>query len=211
MDFVDESFGPNKTISYGVNGLPDVVFSPQSVSQRFKIVRQIYPTLVAILVMVAGGCTAPQAVRIPTLTPYDPVAAAYIHDRGPNEIRGQAFLRQRGGAVVTCAGSTVNLIPATNYAKERMFIIFGTISGTARGYGQADQADDRYLRDIRSTVCNAQGDFIFDDVADGDYFVTTAITWEVPTGYGYMNTEGGGVMAPVSLVGGQTKTVVIAP
>lgn len=39
---------------------------------------------------------------------------------GENTIKGSGLIRQNGGGVVTCAGQQVWLVPATDYAKERI-------------------------------------------------------------------------------------------
>lgn len=59
---------------------------------------------------------------------------------------------------------------------------------------------------VLSTTCDGQGNFRFENVADGDFYVVTAITWE--TAYTY---EGGPLMKRVSLQGGETVRVVLAP
>ena len=37
---------------------------------------------------------------------------------GTSGVKGQAFLRQQGGGIVTCAGSEVFLVPATPYYRQ---------------------------------------------------------------------------------------------
>lgn len=44
--------------------------------------------------------------------------------RGDGEIRGNAFMMQRGGGVVTCAGNEVYLIPHNDYAAERLGALY---------------------------------------------------------------------------------------
>jgi hypothetical protein len=56
---------------------------------------------------------------------FDPRGAAHIHQEGNNTITGEAFLRQNGGGVVTCAGYDVRLVPNTPYASKRMYVIYG--------------------------------------------------------------------------------------
>lgn len=57
--------------------------------------------------------------------------AERLMKKGKNTVIGNAFLRQNGGGIVTCAGSEVTLIPATEYAKERLRRLY---SGTDKGY-----------------------------------------------------------------------------
>ena len=131
---------------------------------------------------------------------------------GGNAIRGSALIRQQGGGVVTCAGREVRLIPATAYARERMNLLYGS---TTQGYNPAfmgrnlgEQAQNKeYLDATRRTTCDAQGFFRFDNVADGDYFVATAIVCQVRP---YVS-EGGALMHAVTLSGKEAKEIVLSP
>ncbi len=165
--------------------------------------------VIALFVLVAG--CAPQIQTIQTVGKFDPNGVAFIHATGPNTIQGQAFMRQRGGNVVTCAGSDVFLVPRGSYSEERIANIFGTTQRVARNIAWADAPDAAYWEYMRRTRCDAQGGFVFEDLADGDYFITTVVIWESPTGYqGSLVTQGGSLMAPVSVDRGNTAKVIPA-
>jgi hypothetical protein len=130
---------------------------------------------------------------------------------GSNTIRGSALIRQRGGGVVSCAGREVYLVPATEYAKERMSHIYGN---TERGFNPAFGGRDiglaenkAYSDAARRTLCDAQGYFRFTNVGNGEYFVATTIVWQVNP---YFN-EGGALMERVLLRGNETREVVLSP
>lgn len=128
---------------------------------------------------------------------------------GPNIIRGSAFLRQQGGGVVTCAGRTVSLVPASTFAKRVYLATYGSIEGQARQSGRdvrIEPPSEDFGKLIKKTLCDAQGAFTFDRVADGDYFVETTVTWVVGG-----ITNGGPVMRRVSVAGGAALAVVISP
>ena len=172
------------------------------------------PALVVIAVLAVAACAAPEPVRIATLGAFDPAEVAFIHETGPNTVQGQAFLRQRGGGVVTCAGAGVSLVPRGSYSVERMRNIYGTTERAARAVAWADDPAPVYGTYLRRTVCDAQGNFAFEGLADGDYFVTTVVAWSVPQTFGsavVMRQEGGAVMAPAAVSGGKTVRLVIAP
>jgi hypothetical protein len=124
----------------------------------------------------------------------------YENAKGTADITGSALIRQQGGGVVTCAGNQVNLIPKSLYAIERMNFLYGN---TVKGYLNANQiqwkeiatTDDAYLKLSKQVLCDAQGYFKFKDVPKGDYFLTTAIVWQVNTYF----KEGGYLMATVSV------------
>ena len=109
--------------------------------------------------------------------------AKLLMKKGKNTIIGNAFLRQNGGGVITCAGSKVRLIPATDYAKERLRYLY---SGTEKGYnpivfkgcgkfGAAMQfnfipSPDSYIELTKETVCDSSGHFKFNNINDGSFF-----------------------------------------
>ena len=164
--------------------------------------------LLCVCALVLSGCIMqPKTVAtVATVGAFDPEEVSFIHEDGPNTIEGQAFLRQRGGGVVTCAGNTVYLFPAGAYARERVQNIYGTVARPARARAVPDTPDPRYLAFLRETRCDAQGDFSFDRLADGRYFVGTRIVWLAGN-----RTQGGPVMAPVEVSGGQTVEVILSP
>jgi hypothetical protein len=129
---------------------------------------------------------------------------------GANTIKGSALLRQRGGGVVTCAGKAVQLTPATAYADERMTAIYG-----ASDYGyrpvipaiQFEFTDPRYLSFSKKTICDAQGFFKFSNIADGTFYVTTDIVWQVSSDAIF--PEGGYVMKKITVKNGETSEIVL--
>ncbi|KWT64450.1 MULTISPECIES: hypothetical protein [unclassified Variovorax] len=50
-----------------------------------------------------------------------------------------------------------------------------------------------------------QGFFTFDGLADGEFFVTTVVLWQV----GYA-VEGGALMGRVAVAGGESKEITLA-
>lgn len=90
--------------------------------------------LIGSLVLLAS-CAAP-----PPPPPFDLQTqfSAQKHEKflreGDATIRGQGFLRQKGGGVVTCAGYPVQLIPATPYFRE---VIHQLRIGRRPGAGQS--------------------------------------------------------------------------
>lgn len=168
-------------------------------------------TVAAIAVLALAGCatTQPQQVKISAL--FDEVAAAEAMKPGTNTVNGNAFLRQRGGGVVTCAGADVALFPATAYAIERMRHLYdGTFDGVRsvsqhREKLQFDPDPATYKSLARQAKCDAQGKFTFDRVSDGEWFVATAVVWST----GQYNTEGGTLMHRFTVRGGETKNLVI--
>lgn len=161
--------------------------------------------LSSLSLFILTGCVEPQIINL--TASFDIEQAKYIQDKGNNTIKGNAFLKQNGGGVVTCAGNGVDLIPITEYAKERIGKIY---SNTEKGFSQNrgitfNPNSNDYRKYMKNTVCDSQGNFKFENIADGDYFITTVVTWNV----GSM-PQGGGLMQKVSLKNGELKEIVLA-
>ena len=164
----------------------------------------------AALTLFLSGCGLQmQRPSFHITTPFDTTAAARMMADGPNTIKGNAFMRQRGGAVVTCAGQHVTLIPATGYAITRFIALFGNKESAAN----MSRRDFTFIPDVpeyhimvRTTKCDAQGNFIFERVADGDFYATVTVGWAAGD-----TAQGGHLMHKVRIAGGQTASVVMAP
>lgn len=153
-----------------------------------------------------AGCAyqPPRPAVFPLTQEFDATQAKRQILDGSNAIKGNAFMRQRGGGVVTCAGATVSLVPATAYAKERIDRIYGG-KASARPIDAVFEPDPaEYKKLIRTTRCDAQGNFQFDRVADGEFFLTTAVIWNVSS-----QLQGGTVVQMITLANGQTLNTVL--
>ena len=82
--------------------------------------------ITGLVALLTAGCSGRV---IETTVPFNPKEVAFINQRGAADIEGQAFFRQQGGGVVTCAGEEVMLVPAGQYATERMSQIYGDVNG----------------------------------------------------------------------------------
>ncbi len=168
----------------------------------------------AALASALSGCA--QVTTVPATKAFNAAEAEQAMRPGHNIIDGSALIRQNGGGVVTCAGQEVQLTPATDYANERMVIRYESMQ---QGYWPIgapniinpprvpEEPDPRYLRFGKTTTCDAQGKFQFADLADGSFYVTTTIIWNV----GY-NAQGGYLMKRVDLKGGSSiERIVLTP
>lgn len=159
---------------------------------------------IAFLFCITACGTVSEIRTVNVRQPFDGAQAERMIAAGPNTIYGSALMRQRGGGVVTCAGSEIILVPATEYAKQRMASIFGSsnFSRTAVKF-QPDVAEYKDL--VRKTKCNVQGQFTFEQVADGEFFISSTVVWAV----GY-NAQGGNMIERVTVKNGQRKEVTLA-
>lgn len=93
---------------------------------------------------------------------------------------------------MTCAGKKVVLIPDTPYAREVLLDLYSNINSGYRDVKSLERTayipwDKEYERIRTNTYCDAMGNFEFDQLSDGDYFIITSIIWPGP-----FELEGGG-------------------
>ena len=165
------------------------------------------------VVAVLAGCAVPreQFRTVYLMAKFDADEIRRGLEPGPLSLSGAAFLRQKGGGVVTCAGATVFLTPVTAYTKERMLAIYGS-SGTTK-FASVNERRVRFIPDdvveleavARKERCDAQGNFQFSGLRPGSYYVSTVVLWSV----GY-NHQGGAVMERVDLESGKSPRVVLS-
>lgn len=160
----------------------------------------------AVLLALAG-CAGFQPRVVSIDARFDEAEARRLIGDGSATLKGNAFMRQQGGGVVTCAGSDVALVPATAYAKQRMEAIYGnTTGGIARNSVQFYPDEAGYYSLLRRARCDAAGNFQFERLQAGDFFVTTSVNWTVN-----YSQQGGNLMLRVRVRDGETQSVVLAP
>lgn len=109
-------------------------------------------------------------------------------ETGTATVTGQAFMRTRGGDVKVAAGSVVFLSPVTTYSLD-------WYNRSYLGGVQLSEPDPR-LHDYTSrTTADGFGRFKFKNVPAGEFFVSSSVTWEAPTGYNGMLQTHGGIVA----------------
>lgn len=164
---------------------------------------KILPALA--LAATLAACVTPKPVTISQQ--FNAGDVAWSKAKGTNSLSGEAFLRQQGGGVVTCAGAVVVLVPVAPYSTERMMARYGSATS---GYvdpilGPTLPAPDAgYAESFRNTRCDAQGKFTFSDLPDGNYYLATQVVWYVGNA-----EQGGYLMQRVSFQGGEHKQVLL--
>lgn len=167
----------------------------------------------SLLAVAMLSACAPMPTRPPRPTvvidvPFDAAQAKAMLTTGVNFIKGNAFMRQRGGGVVTCAGMNVVLTPATAYATKRIWNIYGnTVSGFSDNPTPPAFTPDypEYMTLVKMTKCDSQGNFTFDRVADGEFYITTSVAWMAGS-----RLQGGNLMAKVKVENGASESVILS-
>ena len=119
---------------------------------------------------------------------------------GSGTVTGQGFLRQRGGGVVTCAGSSVFMMPATPFFRE-----FASHLLSGRQLGGGEKMDPDYASLFKESACDAQGNFTFTNLPSGAWAVTTEVKWMAGN-----TSQGGILMKRVTSVNGKSVQVLLS-
>jgi hypothetical protein len=159
-----------------------------------------------ILTAIVVGLAACQTATPKTI--FDATAASRILKQGTGRVEGSLFLRSYRGRVVRGAGVEVELVPVTAYAEERIGLIYGRDKyRPVLLVGRTTPPDPDYETYKRKTKADIKGDFVFDHVAPGDYFVVGSVTWPDP---GSMLPGGGFIYDRVTVMNNGTAKVVLS-
>jgi hypothetical protein len=144
-----------------------------------KTIRNI-TCIIALATLVAGCITAPQIT-----TPFDESAFQPFVGKGTSTISGQAFQKTVSGEVRYGAGDTVSLIPVTPYTTEMT-------SAWLHNFNQLrPHADPRLQQYIREVIADGNGNFEFQNIPVGDYYIVCPIFWRAGNQYGGIEPTGG--------------------
>ncbi len=106
-------------------------------------------------------------------TPFDPAELEQFKKPGSASLIGQAFLRQNGGGIVTCAGAPVVLMLDSLYVLEARLAL-------AKGEAITPEVSQHlYSSILHRTTCDARGNFAFTGIVPGHYAVSTEVAWTV--------------------------------
>jgi hypothetical protein len=168
----------------------------------------MFKSFISLVLGVAlTGCATKPPVKLNNQFVEADVAWSKVE--GNSEITGSALMQTLGGIPRTCAGRTVALVPESKYSTERMLSIYGNISkGFVNAY-QNTKFDDNpqgYIDSVRTSICDAQGNFEFNKIPKGRYYVTTQVIWSVNHAL-----HGGFLMRQVEITDSSKTRVVLAP
>lgn len=156
------------------------------------------PVIVALCAALSGCAAAPPPTA--AVASFNPSEANYARAKGIAAVRGQSFLRRNDGVVVYGAGSEVMLVPKVAHTDEAMQKGFsgGKLRMEVMMFG-ANMMGNDYKFDpaiepyIRRTKADGQGNFIFEGVPPGPYYVLSRVTWCAPSRNG-CDQQGGDLM-----------------
>lgn len=154
---------------------------------------------VAMTVALFGCATLPPMVQRPEFQESEYLELA---KEGTGTVRGQVFLRTRGGDVKYGAGSEVTLNPVTSYS--RFWYSEGHVKN--QRLSPPDSRQDKY---IISTQADGNGNFEFNNVPPGKYFLVSNVTWEIPITAYTSSTQGGYIAQEIEVENGKDVRVML--
>ena len=143
------------------------------------------------IILLGTGCQSTRRLNM-----YCPELYEQYNKTGTESIIGQAFMRKMQGDVVYGAGSTISLMPVTAYTTEIMNkeIRGGLILTPPRSPALS----------ILTTQADGEGNFKFENLAAGDYYVYGDVVW-----YAGDEKQGGTIVKQVELGSGEREKVML--
>lgn len=152
--------------------------------------------ILSIALLLLSGCAA--NVHHMT-TPYDRAAFVKYEQTGTGAVSGQAFLKTLGGDVKYAAGNTIYLIESTPYTDE-------LYRAAERNQPISEETlNPDFKLYARQVTADGEGEFTFDNLPAGKYYVWTTITWYVSQ----YRQSGGGVTGEVVVRDGETAKIIL--
>lgn len=171
------------------------------------------------------GCST-QPIRLPVN--FDAREATAQLAPGTNQISGTILYEPDRGRVlgypdtfVSCAGRKVYLIPYTDFAREWALKYYGKpvtdVAYRLANHGKTVKVEgqEAFMAATRTTTCDEKGNFNFDNVANGDFFVMSKVEWlgrdEEAYKFGFapedIDEEFGSVIKKITLRGNEKKVL----
>lgn len=118
---------------------------------------------------------------------------------GQGSISGQAFLKQKGGGVVTCAGNDVFLVPDSGYFRE--LLVHAKMNSNP-----LNDVDKELIRKVRlATQCDAQGNFVFEQIPYAKWILVTGVNWAVGN-----RKQGGGLIKYLEITNNKPLKIILS-
>ncbi|MFB6356133.1 MAG: hypothetical protein ABEJ65_06420 [bacterium] len=125
-------------------------------------------------------------------------------EEGTETSSGDSVLPEISTDTQTCEGK-VKLVKATDYATERMNVLYGD---TQHGFREPDEGKvfkpdpEQYKKSMRTTSLQSGGKFKFNGIESGEYYVIVQCD-------NYGTYKEGEILRKVSLSGGTGKTITV--
>jgi hypothetical protein len=158
-----------------------------------------------LLAVLSLAAIAAEPVQLDSRFDLDEVK--FVREAGTATVHGTAALKLKDGSAKGCAGFPVELLPVAKYSNER---ILRTYRSNEHGQVLLEDHPPKFTPDTKEyheyllkAVCDERGEFRFEKVPAGDYYVMVFIIWDV-TQDGATRKQGGAVMHRIQVKAGAT-------
>ncbi|WP_147306397.1 carboxypeptidase regulatory-like domain-containing protein [Methylovirgula sp. 4M-Z18] len=132
----------------------------------------LFATAVSVLL---AGCNSGIGTR--ASADFDPQEAAFVRAPGNVTIAGNISAAAENGVEVSGANAVVRLIPVTAYARDRFNTLYAGRSFAPLSAGsRVPPADPAYAQYSRTVKSDFQGNYKFDHVGPGRYYVSAQVS-----------------------------------
>jgi hypothetical protein len=171
---------------------------PQEISH---VTQRIGATIV--MACLAAGCVTTE----PLVIPFDSSEFDSYDVRGEGQIRGSAFVKFASGATANCANESVFLAPGTSYIRKVDNAIRQSNPKPGLASFLSRYQDSSQPNALRKAVCDENGEFEFDQLPAGEWYVLTRVRtgskeFSISGGYSYLTQF-------VSLAPGETQKITL--
>lgn len=145
---------------------------------------------------------------IPVLSEFDSVG--WFESKGKGTIKGNAKFKSKSGEVRFGGTFGIELMPTSAYTVERLTKIY---NNSESGFVHVLDGVPRFIPDplgyhkTRKTTCDENGDFEFNNLPDGTYYVIAFMIWDVESPESNIKKDGGGVMKRITLGENESLTI----
>lgn len=140
---------------------------------------------------------------IPVNSTFDAEELSWFKNKGEGTIAGSAKFKSKGGQILFGNEFRIELMPSTSYTKERLNRIY---KNNESGYVHIEDGIQKFIPDpdgyheTIKTRCNKAGEFEFENLPAGDYYVIAFMLKE---------QTGGGIMQHVVLTEKESETIAM--
>ena len=134
---------------------------------------------VLVLSLLLSSCVFSGFVRVPRRVPFDESEFAAYRGSGSGVVGGQLVCTYEGKNHAG-EGTPVTLIPVTAYTKEMVERELGDgvyLTGS----------DPRFKKYVRVTNADSKGNFVFNNIPAGEYFVAGEAAWSEAGSYTFVH------------------------
>ena len=136
--------------------------------------------------LAATSLDASAAGLVPINAPFRLEDLSFVKQPGKATVSGTAVLKLGDDTLKGCAGFNVELLPVAAYSSERILKTYGN---TREGQILLEQNPPKFTPDVKAyhemllkSTCDAQGQFRFEKVPQGEYFIMAFIMWDDTSG-----------------------------